>query len=174
MALWHGGASPAQIATVGHPSTCRAMHGPAPSFVRAVLAHGPAGLVSRGCAERHRCRSRRSHHHRAAWRVHRVAVVLADIAFWRGLISAPGHSVGSRRTASGLACHRFGLPQRDTARRRLAGHSNVPALARVLADDRSFEGPSNKRMEPSRLTVLCDHVATARGSFAALCVKQGE
>ena len=28
--------------------------------------------------------------------------------------------------------------------------------------------PYNTRMEPSRLTVLCDHVTEARGSFAAL------
>jgi hypothetical protein len=32
----------------------------------------------------------------------------------------------------------------------------------------SFAVPYNTRMEPSRSTVLCDHVAEARGSFAAL------
>jgi len=30
------------------------------------------------------------------------------------------------------------------------------------------DSPPNKRMEPARQTVPCDHVVTARGSFAAL------
>jgi hypothetical protein len=60
------------------------------------------------------------------------------------------HAVGSRRTAACLTCHRVGRRQRGTATRRFAGHSNVPALARVFADDRSFERPSNNGLEPSR------------------------
>ena len=87
----------------------------------------------------------------------------------RGLKSAadvPWGVRGKRRAC--LTGHHHRCGQRGTATRRLAGYSNARALARVSAGDRSFDGPSNKRMEPSRPAVLCDPVTEARGSFAAL------
>ncbi len=42
------------------------------------------------------------------------------------------------------------------------------ALSNVVVGGRTFEGPSNTQMEPSRPTVRCYPVATARGSFATV------
>lgn len=112
MGLSDGGASSARVATIGRTSTCRAIHAPAPSFVRPMVAHRPAGLVSRGVPGVVGIRSgSRSRRYRAAWRVHRVVVVLSDGAVWRGLMSAPGgiRSVrGERRRVSRATVSGFG------------------------------------------------------------------
>lgn len=172
VAFLHGGASSATVVTIGRTSTCRAIHASAPSFVRPVLAHRPAGLVSRGVPAS-------SASGRAVDRVGTAPLGGLTESSWffrtqwsgEAHFGSGSHSVSSRRAAACLTCHRFGLRQRDTATRRSAGHSNVPALARVLADDRLFERPSNTQMEPTRPTVLCDPFTEPRGSFATLGAK---
>ena len=74
------------------------------------------------------------------------------------------HSVGSRGTAGCPMCHRFGLRQRGTATRRLAGGSKVLALSNVSADDRSLERPSNRRCTRRAAQRLGCSNAIVRGS----------
>ena len=45
--------------------------------------------------------------------------------------------------------------------------SAEPSVSGVMSRDH-IVWAANNQMEPSRLTVLCDHVAAARGSFGAL------
>jgi len=66
-------------------------------------------------------------------------------------------------TYDGLAFATVGVTTR-----RFTGGSDAGALASVSSRAGSFDGPSNTQMEPTRPTVLCDPVTTARGSFATL------
>ena len=133
VALAHGGASSAQVATIGRTPTCRARHAPVPSFVRPVWAHRPAGLVSGGGAERQRLQI-------AA--VGRVTIApLGGFIESSGVLRTPGlakahfstgHiSVGSRRTAAPLTGSPVQGWATGTATRRLVGRSNVRGVAHV-------------------------------------------
>ena len=169
LAVSHGGASSGGVATIVRTSTSWVVRASAPAFVRRLSASRPAGLVSRGRAERHRLSDRggRSRHHRAAWGLAGTSW-LSRTFMWAPAHSDPGAS--GRFTENGRVSHRppFRCRRRCPRTRRLAGDSNARALSRVSAGARSFEGPSNTRMEPARPTVLCDPDTEARGSFAAL------
>ena len=119
VALSPGGASSARVATIGRTSTYRAIHAPAPSFVRPVLAHRPAGLVSRAVLGVVGIRSgSRSCRYRAAWRVHRVVVVLSDVAVCEGSCRL--------RVSFGRFAENGGMSHVSPFRASATGHGNAP------------------------------------------------
>jgi len=152
------------------PSMPRGCSPPAPSFVRAVRSLGSLGSSRTACWG-HQDRSRhRSSRHRAAWRLIRNAVVSSQQP-----CRARAHSdILVIRSVRGerpecFCVSRLGFHHRWRHHAPLGGSLEDPgSLSNVVVGDRSFERPSNKQMEPSRPTVLCDPVTAARGSFAPL------
>ena len=106
--------------------------------------------------------------HRAAWRLFRKVVASSHGQLGRAAFEHPGQQVGSRRTAGPFSCHGSGLATGRVPTRRLAGCSKVLAALERSCRRSSIRAAVQQRMEPTCPTVLCHHVATARGSFAAV------
>jgi hypothetical protein len=119
VALLHGGAWSARVATIGHTSACRAIHASAPSCVRPVVAHRPAGLVSHGVPDVVSIRSGgRSRRCRAAWRVHRIVVVLRT--------SSSGEGSCRLRVSVGRFAANGGVSHVPSCRASATGHGDAP------------------------------------------------
>ena len=148
VALWHGGAWSARES---RPSGTRRRTG---LFTRRRHhSFAPCRLIARPGSSRAAYRAssasgwaRRS---RAAWRIHCVVVVLADVSLARARSASgvPRWVRGKRRRVSRATASGVGNGAR---RRRLAGRAQVLALSKVVVGDRLFERPSNNGLEPSR------------------------
>ena len=153
---------------VGHGRCGRIVQAPAPPFRSGLSVPRVVGLVSNGVPG-------------SPDEIAAVGVAIAPLGGWfetRGPIARRSgaraqsdirvtRSVhGERLASSHVPRFRFHIGASSRAASRVVRH--VVALSGVLFEEGSFDGPSNKRMEPSRPMVLCDPVTAPRGSFAAL------